>query len=273
MPVIATDQWLKDYLNSKSGTMEKDMALQREILCRKLIAYFPNATAYDIHHHLLQNGLFLPSASDQKVIEAMCRKDYWKIIVEELKQLISKWNGPDIPVFIFPSNLKNKQLRVDFNGRSGLAYQDKICLFISSRTSEAELQALLTHEYNHVCRLQYLNKKEEDIQLLDAMVLEGMAEMAVYERLGKKYLAKWTSIYSLAYVLTYWSEWFAPNLDSKKIDMRHNLLMYGDYSIPKWLGYNMGFHLVASFAENKQIELDKILRIPSKVILDGSAFA
>ena len=273
MSIIATDQWLKQYQASKSGVWEVDMKLQQKILCEQLTSFFPDATLHDIHQHLIQNGLFLPSPSDQKMIAQLCKGKYWRIAADTLVRLKQGWNGPAVPVFIFPANMENEQLRVDFQGRSGLAYHDKIFLFISNHTSKAALQTLITHEYNHVCRLNFLNKEEQDITLLDAMVMEGLAETAVAERLGKEYLAPWTSMYSLQYAQTCWKKWILPHLNIKKLHYRHQLLMYGDQSIPKWLGYGIGFHLVQSFFENNGSDMHQSLKLPTKEIRAGSVFS
>src|SRR5690625_4042584 len=262
MSIIATDQWLKQYQASKSGVWEEDMKLQQKILCEQLNSFFPDATLHDIHQHLIQNGLFLPNSSDQKMIEQLCDENHWQVAEEIMERLKQEWNGPAVPVFIFPANLEIEQLRVDFQGRSGLAYQDKIFLFISHHTSKAALQALITHEYNHVCRLNFLNKEEQDITLLDAMVMEGLAETAVAECLGKEYLAPWTSMYSLQYAQTCWKKWILPHLNIKKLHYRNQLLMYGDQSIPKWLGYNIGFNLVQSFFYFTEIVLNTFFRLP-----------
>lgn len=272
MNIIATNQWLKQYHANKSGRWEEDIALQQDLLCKKLTSFFPDATVYEIHHHLIQNGLFLPNPSDQKVISQLCSAKHWEVAAATLAQLKQEWNGSAVHVLIFPANMENEQLQNDFQGRSGLAYQDKILLFISAHTSEAALQALIIHEYNHVCRLNFLNKKEQDITLLDAMVMEGLAEAAVAERLGKKYLTPWTSMYSLKYAQACWKKWIKPNIDIKKPNFRHQCLMYGGEQIPKWLGYNIGFHLVQSYMENTGSDTQHLLHLSSKEVHSGSVF-
>lgn len=272
MPVFATNQWLKNYLNKRLGFTGLDLGIQRDTLCEHLTNYFPGTTTDEVHHHLLQNGLFLPSFSDEKTLNNMYERSFWKVVDVEFKQLKVDWNGPDVPLFIFPSNLDNEQLRVDFNGMNGLAHQDKLFLFVSSQTTDKELQALFTHEYNHVCRLSFLNQEEKHITLLDAMVLEGLAEMSVYERLGEGHLAKWTSLYSLEYALKYWKNEVESNLHLEKRNISHQQFMYGNDTIPHWIGYNIGFHLVASFVENTSYTMNEVLRLPTEKILTDSAF-
>ena len=274
MPVIATNQWLNRYLKNKIGLPDYDLSLQKNIFGKNLCPYFTHAGQDQIHQHLMQNGLFLPDPTDYENIITICSKDFWGIAECELNQLKQTWNGPDIPVFIFPSNIKNDQLRVELGGKSGVAHQDKLFLFISSTNSQKELQALIVHEYNHVCRLNYLNQLERSVSLLDAMVLEGLAELAVLNRFGEEFSAKWTSLYSVEEALAQWEKSFKANLHVKKANTRHNVLMYGnDSSIPSWMGYNIGFHLVASAIKNNKLDGDQLFHLPSETILEQSRFS
>ncbi len=69
-------------------------------------------------------------------------------------------------------------------------------LFIARGLEKEELKALLAHEYNHVCRLQYVNKTLDEMTLRDSLILEGLAECAVEELYGDKWLAPWLKHYS-----------------------------------------------------------------------------
>ncbi len=272
MSVISTDQWLDAYVTNKKESMESNIKLQRDLLCKKLEHYYLSANSHEIHSHLVQHGFFLPSLLDKPIIESMSKKKIWTIVEEEWKQLRMEWKGPNIPIFIFPSNIRNKQIRNDFNGIAGLAHRDKVFLFVTGHTTSTELKALITHEYNHVCRLEYLNQNEDKINLLDSLIIEGLAEMAVNERLGKECLAKWTSEYSLKAALKNWEKWIKPNLETKKSDSLHNQLLYGKGPYPSWVGYNVGFHLVSSYVANTQAKVSELLRQPAKKILEASAF-
>lgn len=272
MPVIATDQWLTYYLKNKIGFFDYDLRLQKNIFGKNLSPYFTHTWQDEIHQHLLQNGLFIPDLTDEKTIQEMRNKNFWEIAAVELGKLRRDWNGPDIPIFIFPSNMKNAELRVDLGGKSGLAHQNKMFLFISGSSSEKDLQVLITHEYNHVCRLNYLNQVEKNISLLDAMILEGLAELSVVGRFDKSFLAKWTSMYPIEDAFMQWEKNFKSNLDVKKARTLHNDLMYGNGTIPKWMGYNLGFHLVTSFAESTEIDMNQMIHVSSKTILEESGF-
>ncbi|MDI5790224.1 DUF2268 domain-containing putative Zn-dependent protease [Bacillus licheniformis] len=69
-------------------------------------------------------------------------------------------------------------MRVEFGSKSGLAFSDKLFCFIG-RSSRSSISAIMTHEYNHVCRLENMPKEEKKMTLLDTIILEGLAEYAV----------------------------------------------------------------------------------------------
>lgn len=104
----------------------------------------------------------------------------------------------------------------DQNGKSGLAFKDKLFLFLSDQNSDNEIRALLVHEYNHVCRLAKNGKQEENYVLLDSIILEGLAENAVRELVGEEYLAKWTSYYTEGQLNQMWKKSFIQTEISQK---------------------------------------------------------
>ncbi len=273
MAVKDTREWLKEYLRIKGSSWVNNIEHQKQCISEKLVSYFPGSSSSVIHDHLLQHGLFLPNVQDESIINSLTNVNPWKIARVELMRLKKEWEGPDIPIFIFPSDSNNRQLKRDFNGLSGVSHHDKVFLFVSGTMSQQELQALITHEYNHVCRLHYLDKKEKNMKLLDSIVLEGLAEMAVQERLGTEHLAKWATIRPIDSALNYWRKWLKPNMKLSKADPRHNELLYGGGFVPKWLGYNAGYHLVSSFIKNKQTHIKETLHLPAETIVEGSDFS
>lgn len=150
------------------------------------------------------------------------------------------WGGPNIPVFIFPSDTKNRKLQEDFNGKTGLAFKDKLFLFISKDNSVEEIRALFTHEYNHVCRLSKFKKSEEIYVLLDTIILEGLAENAVSESLGEGLTATWTTYYSNEDLEEMWDNIIKPNMHTLRSDHKHQEILYGLRSYPKRLATVLG---------------------------------
>ncbi|MEN1969474.1 DUF2268 domain-containing protein [Lentibacillus sp. N15] len=275
MAVVQTGKWLEEYLTKKEKetSRAKIRKIQQEQISKRLISYFQPATAAEIHMHLLVNGLFSPSSNDKAIIQSLVENKCWDTIKTLLAKLRKDWDGPDVPVFIFPSDEQNRSLQTDFNGLSGLSYEDKVFLFITRHNKKVELEKLLTHEYNHVCRLQYLNKRDSKVDILDSIVLEGLAEMAVQERLGQEHIARWATIYSSSTAQRHWEKWLKSNLSVKKTQRRHVELLYGNGFIPKWAGYNAGYHMVSSYMKNTERTIKSTLDVPAETILEMSDFS
>jgi uncharacterized protein YjaZ len=237
MGVIRTDKWLHD---SYHKPIE---------ICEQLTVHFEGAPAYEIYDYLTLHGMYHPYGNGNEVVKKLQKNKVWEIVQEESLLLQKVWEGPNIPVFIFPSDKNNRKLKQDFNGKSGLAFKDKLLLFISEDNMEKEIRALFTHEYNHVCRLSKFQKNEEDYVLLDTIILEGLAENAVRERLGEEFLATWTSYYSNEELNKMWKNLVLPNKNVLKNDLKHQNILYGSRFYPKMLGYCVGHYLVKNYIE------------------------
>lgn len=254
MGVIQTNEWLEELDGDLIG------------ICKKLRDYFPDASVPDIHQHLLTFGMYNLSKDGSALSKKLFENGAWSIVQQEYEQLRQLWKGPDVPIFIFPSDPNNKLLTDEFSGKAGLSFQDKLFLFISPNNTEVEIKALLTHEYNHVCRLAKYSKREVDYILLDTVILEGLAEMAVFERFGKEYNSKFLSLYSNEELEKLWREIVFFEKEQLKGTAIHYEVLYGMGSYPKMVGYCVGFYLVWNFLKDKTLHSDEILAIPSHKI-------
>jgi len=257
MGVIRTEKWLHDSYH------------QPIEICEKLKVHFEDALSSEIYDYLNQHGMYIPFKNGIEVVKKLQKNNVWEIVEEENLRLQKVWEGPNIPIFIFPSDKNNRKIQQDFNGKSGLAFKDKLFLFISEDNMEMEIRALFTHEYNHVCRLSMYLKNEEDYVLLDTIILEGLAENAVRERLSEECLAAWTSYYSNEEIKEMWNNLVLPNRNILRNDRKYQNLLYGLRLYPKMLGYCVGYYLVKNYIEatNKtskdllNINTDKIAQI------------
>jgi uncharacterized protein YjaZ len=254
MSVIRTDKWLVDLYE------------QPIRICEKIKDYFDGAQAYEIYHYLTLHGMYRPSKNGNEHVRKLQENKVWEIIKNEKQQLQKIWEGPNIPVFIFPSDTKNRKIKKDFNGKSGLAFNDKLFLFISKDTSDKEIRSLFTHEYNHVCRLFKFQKSEKDYVLLDTIILEGLAENAVRERFGEEFIASWTSYYSTDELEKIWNNLVQPNRNILKTDPKHQDLLYGLFSYPKMAGYSVGYYLVKKYIEANNLTSNDLLNTPTDKI-------
>ena len=128
MSVMRTDQWLLE-------------AYDRPIeICEKLRGLFDGAYASEIYEYLILHGMYTPLTSEKDRIIKLQSNQVWEIIQNEAQSLQKLWKGPEIPIFIFPSETSNEIIKIEFNGKSGLAFKDKLFLFISEENSEVEIR-------------------------------------------------------------------------------------------------------------------------------------
>lgn len=254
--VIQTNQWLKD---SYSNPIE---------LCKKLLSYFPKGTsAREIYEYLRSHGMFRPIEERKKSPLDSLPKDVWAVTKREYHLLQKEWGGPSVPIFIFPADETNPKIKTEFNGKSGLAFNDKLFLFFSSYNSSGEIKAVLTHEYNHVCRLSNYKKNESNYTLLDTIILEGIAENAVKERFDEKYVAKWTKYYSEDRIKEILKRIIIPNRDVEVSDRKHHAILYGKGFYPKMAGYCAGYYLVKNYLNNNNLRTKDVIGINPKEFL------
>jgi uncharacterized protein YjaZ len=257
--VCRTDQWLE-----KDG----DQPIR---LCQRLTRYFPDANAQDIYHYLLPYGMYRPAKNIKEIVEQMKQKDMWERVKAVYEKRKKDWNGPDVPVFLFPADPYNRKLAREFNGKGGIAFHDKLVLFLLPHHTDKEIEALVTHEYNHVCRLHKQKKKYEEMTLLDAIVLEGLAENAVGCYVGSDDQANWTSYYSDEQLHRFWQRYVAPH---QLISTQHPLysrILYGLGFYPDMVGYAVGYAIVRRCLEQKAC-FSELMDMKSERILQLAAF-
>ncbi|CAH0344475.1 DUF2268 domain-containing putative Zn-dependent protease [Bacillus sp. CECT 9360] len=252
MTVINTREWL-----------ENDLANPIEML-KKCNESYTKAELEQYYEYLKRFGMYTPSAKIRQDLDRLIDKDIWG----KTKQIFSKykglWKGTDIPVYIFPYKGSGRLLRTQDN-KSGLAFKDRLFLFIHSTISDKELEAVFVHEYHHVCRLNLLKKSPAKYTLLDSIILEGLAEYAVSKHVGKDYLAKWTSLYGESELLNYYERYLKKKLQTKRSDELHDQLLLGMKPFPSMLGYCAGYYMVKNAG---LIPIKKTFTISSEVFLE-----
>lgn len=196
----------------------------------------------DVQRHLFAHGM--ARRNQQEIMKQLVEKNVWAFVAKKFMELKKEWDGPDVPIYIFPADATNRSLQHEFGGKSGVAFFDQLFLFLLPHVSNEHIYALLIHEYNHVCRLHADPKDERDYTLLDRIVMEGLAEHAVRERLGSDYVAKWTTYYTKEQLEQFTKKWLVPNLSLRPDDARYRALLYGSMLYPRMLGYAVGYEVV-----------------------------
>lgn len=250
--------------------------VHQKIVCNPLKKIFPQATSLEVQQELLTRGLFNPSEcmaldGTLKILEA---KNMWITVQNEFEHLKRLWNGPDVPILIYPLT-KNRPIvdGVEVK-KNGVSYHNALFLFVSEDLEAVELKALLAHEYHHICRLANLNKAPHEIELLDTLIIEGLAECAVDELYGERGLSPWTKKYTQEVCLKLWTKYFIQAIHMKGVD-NHFPFLYGNEAagLPKWIGYCIGYRIVCSYMENSGVSNRQLLnQTLSSEILKGSVF-
>jgi uncharacterized protein YjaZ len=233
MGIERTDKWLEqDFYNPEN-------------LCRKILSS-EMKEAGRLYRYLLRFGMYRPSKMTMETFEELKKKETWHTAKNIYEHYQKQWKGPDVPVYIFPKSRVRNEIEP---AKSGVSFKDKMFLFLHEIEDRKELEALIIHEYHHVCRLNKIQKPMDDFTLLDSMVIEGLAEFAVTKYCGKDFNAKWTSSYSKKELSYYWKKYMEDYLTIKRTHPLHDRLLYGAGRYPRLLGYALGYQLVMSQKE------------------------
>ena len=266
-----TDQWLKKYLKEtevQNANTSQRFQLQQNYLISPLQKYFNGVPLENIQLHLHQFGLFIPHKKENDKLKRWMKRDYKSMVQKLFEHFQDKWDGPSTSIFLFPSNEENRELSHVFSGNSGLSFPDKLFLFLSAEATTKQLAALFLHEYSHVCRLDRKYSKNKELNLLDAMILEGIAEVLVRKKLGDEAGNKYLKNLDHATFIKYWNRWIKGNEEVTRKDPLHDQIMFGSYRVPKNLGYLLGFYLVNHYIDNNTMSSKKMIYLDNEVFLD-----
>jgi uncharacterized protein YjaZ len=251
MSVINTIEWLKE-------------ASQQKDIFKKLSSYFHQLTEKEIAKYLQSFGMYKNSYGLGKWIERVEKDKILPFIKDEERKLQMEWNGPAISIFIFPCDANNRKIEKDYKGRSGLAFNNKLFLFLSEDTDKRDIKSLFIHEYHHVCRLAAVKKQEKNFTIIDMVIMEGLAENAVREKLGEKDVASWTKLYSDSQCERFLERMIYPQRDVSRENHKFSQLMFGTGFYPNMLGYAVGYYVVKKYMKRSGKNTKDLLGLPAE---------
>lgn len=249
MSVEKTNEWLEDHFMNPTK------------ICRDYIIPTKKDEANKLYNYLLSFGMYRPNRSAKEKFVGLKKEEIWSKVAAIYESYQKKWNGPDIPIYIFP--ISNSR-----NNKSGVSFENKIFLFIDRIKDDKELEALIIHEYHHVCRMNKLDKPLQDYTLLDSMVMEGLAEYAVTKYCGNSYNAKWLTYYTKEEIKQYWKRYLVQNIDIKRTEKLHDALLFGKGFIPVLLGYAAGYYLIMNRKGRRDFSIQETFSLQAKEIAD-----
>lgn len=253
MSIEKTDLWLDEHFEDPVK------------ICSKLTSSSNKEDAAELYDYLVSFGMYQPNPMTMKMFHKLKDEDSWSKVENLYLKYKAKWNGPDIPVYIFPMR-RTRFSKID--PKSGVSFKNKMFLFLTPSMDDRELEALVVHEYHHICRLKYQEKPYHEFTLLDSILMEGFAEYAVTKCCGKNYNAKWISYYNNEELEYYWKKYVMKNLEAKKMDPIHDAILFGKGRFPNLIGYAAGYRLINllynqksfTFRETFTIKEDEVLK-------------
>ncbi|WP_209125836.1 DUF2268 domain-containing protein [Alkalihalobacillus sp. BA299] len=275
MGTVATDRWIKGFIEevSKVSFRQEKWKVQLKTIIQPISRHFQNIPLHVIHRSLLDQGLFTPDQDVDLIYKHMKKLKMWAYVQKIYSELQQEWDGPTVKIILLPGNEENEIIMDSLGGKMGLGFHDKVILFVTTKTNHFDLKTLLTHEYNHSCRLSNLQKAEYELTLLDSLIVEGMAEYAVKELCGKRALGKWHNQFSKQDLQQLWDTFYKERIQVKGKHY-HRPFLFGSESlgIPLWTGYAIGFQIVQAMMEQQKYNIRKLLTLESEMILKKSPF-
>ncbi len=80
----------------------------------------------DVQRHLFAHGMARHNQHD--TMKQLAEKTYGRLS-QKVYRTPKEWDGPDVPIFIFPADATNRSLQREFGGKSGVAFRDQLFLF------------------------------------------------------------------------------------------------------------------------------------------------
>jgi hypothetical protein len=138
------------------------------------------------------------------------------------------------------------------------------------RTLRTWLPITLAHELDHSERTR--RGPGYGDTLLQAMVSEGMADAFARQALPGSPPIPWDHALDPIEEYVLWRQ-SLPHLGQRQSSAGHALWFYGTGRIPRWAGYTIGHHIVASYLlRHPRMTAAEIVRVRARLILEGSRF-
>ncbi|MBA2175456.1 DUF2268 domain-containing protein [Halobacillus locisalis] len=276
MGVIDTRKSLRRFIEKcKNKTMfESTSRLQKEVLCDPILHPFSKWGADEVHDLLMSYGLFHADQwrKVEKSLESWDKEQLFSKIEKELGRLRKKWNGPDVPVYLYPIH---ESFIGERENKGGVAFQEAVYLFYGQpKNLKDDWRSILAHEYHHACRLTEKKVDLEKVSLLESVIIEGLAEYAVYDTYGARYTAPWVNQLKEEELLRIWKEKFVPELNLRG-QQKHREYLYGNRmsKLPRWIGYQLGYKIIESYhASHPKATLQSMTKMDADDLLLGTKF-
>lgn len=109
MGVVKTDKWLRQLYHRPAA------------ICEKFKAHFKGASAAEIYGYLAYHGMYQPENNGAGIVRQLQNLHVWEIAKNEFLCCKKEWDGPDVPIYIFPSDSANLLIQNEFKRKSRIS--------------------------------------------------------------------------------------------------------------------------------------------------------
>ncbi|WP_409253430.1 DUF2268 domain-containing protein [Bacillus sp. SCS-153A] len=244
MAIVETSHWLDECVE------DPEKLLMKKGITKKKAA--------ELYEYLKSFGMYTPAGNMKYQLNSLKKRQAWRKMSVYYKKYRSLWNGPSVPVYIFPVQT-SRGLFTSGLKKSGVSFRDEIYLFLSDEDDPKEWEALFLHEYHHCTRMNLLKKSPDQYTLLDSIIFEGLAEDAVKEYCGEPYVSSWAKKYSEFLLQKLWNQHIKNELHLRRKDSKHDQLLLGKGRYPNLIGYAIGYYIVGKFREKHGMNAEEMM--------------
>ena len=101
--IIKTNEWLNQDFDRPLSIM------------KKLQSPFTEAKPEQLYRHLQKHGMYNPNEKSKKTYNQLMEQEVWEKTEQIFATYQQLWNGPDVPIYIFPlstASVQKKQSQV-----------------------------------------------------------------------------------------------------------------------------------------------------------------
>ena len=222
----------------------------KDELIKSILKDNPSNVGFNNKTHLKQHLNFMMFDYDQQPELPVYSFDQKKIM-SLIKSTITKCHKtiPSKPtnMFVYPNYSSFiKQTMSGVHGDSRKENVFALGINPSAKHWKTGLKNVICHEYLHSVTLDYHQKNT----LLDMIIYDGLAEHFRESVIGGK-KAPWSNSVSKQECIKHFKS-LKDKLDSKDDILYREVFFFGK-QYPKWLGYSLGYHIVASFLNKNKL--------------------
>ncbi|EIT86780.1 putative zinc dependent protease [Fictibacillus macauensis ZFHKF-1] len=212
----------------------------------------------------------------EKQVALIKALDLERLITEELKALARQYpTKRDVQFDLFLLDEQDAFVRSKLGGVSAFTDWNGIISFVvfPAENVRHTLKSVITHEYHHLWRMSAVGGAEEEETLLDRLILEGLAEHFVKNRLGEHNLGPYKEALTKSEALSLWESTFKHSLDCSGAATDPFMFGSKEKGLPFWGGYAIGFYLIERYMEkNSSLSIEELTLLPSAAFVAEDLF-